>query len=93
MVQALLTIDQAAARLHDIRESVCKALAEIPVLLNNTKLILGAFKKSKELHLCSSALYVRTLGALEHIICWYQEKAASTRHPNANSAGTLTDTR
>lgn len=71
----LKLVIRAAARLKDIRESICDALSEIPVLLSNTKLILGAFKKSKELHRCSSTLYVTTLAALEHIVTWYQVKA------------------
>ena len=73
----LKLIINAAARLKEVRESVFEALAEIPIQLNNTKLILQVFKKSKELHQCSSELYISTLAALQHIVIWFQEKAIS----------------
>ena len=68
---------QAAARLKDLRDEICDALAEIPILLATTHRALGAFKKSKELHQCSAALYSATIAALRHIVEWYKEKAMS----------------
>ncbi|KAF4631369.1 hypothetical protein G7Y89_g6765 [Cudoniella acicularis] len=68
-------IKLAAARMHDLRQDICDALAEIPFLLMSTRRALGVFKKSKELHRCSSALYVATIEALHHIVLWYKEKA------------------
>ena len=73
----MLRKKQAAARLKDLRNDICEALAKIPLLLTNTKIINGVFKKSKELHKCSSTLYVKTLATLEHIVTWYKQKAAS----------------
>ena len=69
--------EQAAGRLKDLRSEICEALAEIPYLLSSTHRALGAFKKSKELHLCSAALYSATIVALRHIVEWYNEKAMS----------------
>ena len=68
---------QAAARLQDLRNEICEALAEIPTLLACTHRALGAFKKSKELHRCSATLYSATIAALRHIVEWYNEKAMS----------------
>ena len=73
----LKLIINAAARFEEVRECIFEALAEIPTQLNNTKLILQVFKKSKELHQCSSALYLSTLAALQYIVIWFQEKARS----------------
>ena len=73
----LKLIIKAAARLRDVRESVLDAIANIPALLNNTKLVNGIFKRSKELHQSSSALYVTTLAALDHIVVWFRQNAAS----------------
>ncbi|KAK0672653.1 hypothetical protein QBC41DRAFT_313089 [Cercophora samala] len=68
----------AAARLHDLNSDVCDALAEIPILLKSTHLVLGVFKRSKDLHQASAALYSAILAALHHIILWYREKAIKT---------------
>lgn len=68
---------QAAGRLQDLRKDVCEALAEIPILLGSTHRALGAFKKSKQLHQSSAALYSATIAALRHIVEWYREKAIS----------------
>ena len=73
----LKLVINAAARFKEVRESVFEALAEIPAQLNNTKLIVEVFKKSKELHQCSSELYISTLAALQHIVIWFQERARS----------------
>ena len=54
-----------------------QALADIPLLLITTNQVLDIYRKSKELHCCSSALYVSVLAALEHIVAWYREKASS----------------
>ena len=74
----LKLIITAAARFKEVRESIFNAIAEIPVLLNNTKLILQVFEDSEELHRSSSELYLSTLTALEHMVTWFQEKATST---------------
>lgn len=68
---------QAAARLQDLRKEICDALAEIPILLASTHRALGAFKKSRELHKCSAALYSATIASLHYIVEWYKEKAIS----------------
>ncbi|KAH9224701.1 hypothetical protein DL95DRAFT_516944 [Leptodontidium sp. 2 PMI_412] len=65
----------AAGRMHDLRQDICDALAEIPILLMSTNRALGVFRKSQHLHQCSSALYVATIAALHHIVLWYKEKA------------------
>ncbi|KAH8822019.1 hypothetical protein F5884DRAFT_769740 [Xylogone sp. PMI_703] len=65
----------AAARLHELREDICDALAEIPILLMSTQRTLAVFRNSKDLHRCSSALYVATIAALHHIVMWYKETA------------------
>ncbi|KAF6218288.1 hypothetical protein HO133_005634 [Letharia lupina] len=71
----LKLIFSAAARLQDLRNGICEALAEIPILLASTHRALGVFKKSKKLHQCSAALYSATISALRHIVDWYKEKA------------------
>ena len=63
--------------MQDLRNGICEALAEIPILLASTHRALGAFKKSKKLHQCSAALYSATISALRHIVDWYKEKAIS----------------
>ena len=63
--------------MHDLRQDICDALAEIPILLMSTNRALGVFRKSQHLHQCSSALYVATIAALHHIVLWYKEKAYS----------------
>ncbi|KAK4204944.1 hypothetical protein QBC40DRAFT_272041 [Triangularia verruculosa] len=68
----------AAARLHDISAEVCDALAEIPILLKGTHLVLGIFRRSKDLHQASAALYSAVIAALHHILLWYREKAFKT---------------
>ena len=73
----LKLIIKAAARLKDVRESIFDAIAKIPTLLSNTKLVQGIFGQSKELHMASSALYVSTLAALDHIVTWFRQNAAS----------------
>ena len=73
----LKLVISAAFRFKEVRESVFNALSEIPVLLNNTKLILQVFRKSQELHSCSSELYISTLAALAHMVTWFQERALS----------------
>ena len=73
----LKLVINAAARFREVRECIFEALAEIPIQLNNTKLILQVFKKSRELHQCSSELYISTLAALQHIVIWFQERATS----------------
>ena len=74
---ALKLVINAAARFKDVRESIFDALAEIPVQLKNTKLVLKVFEKSQELHQCSSELYLSTLATLQHIVLWFQEKSTS----------------
>ena len=76
----LKLIINAAARFEEVRECTFDALTEIPIQLNNTKLILQVFKKSKELHQCSVVLYVSTLAALQHIVTWFQKRATSKYH-------------
>ncbi|KAK4651589.1 hypothetical protein QC762_602270 [Podospora pseudocomata] len=68
----------AAARLHDLNSDVCDALAEIPILLKSTHLVLGIFKRSKDLHQASADLYSAIIAALHHIVLWYREKAIKT---------------
>ncbi|KAM6522883.1 hypothetical protein FALCPG4_012498 [Fusarium falciforme] len=68
----------AAARLQDLRSDICDALAEIPVLLKCTHVVLGIFKRSKELHQASAALYSAIIAALHHVVVWYKEKAMTT---------------
>ncbi|KAL6718249.1 hypothetical protein ACLMJK_004337 [Lecanora helva] len=64
----------AAARLQALRDEICDALLEIPLLLTTTNRALGAFRKSKSLHEASADLYVATLVALNHIVVWYKGK-------------------
>ncbi|KAK3367801.1 hypothetical protein B0H63DRAFT_489796 [Podospora didyma] len=68
----------AAARLHDLRSDIGDALAEIPEQLRTTHLAMGIFKRSKELHQTSAALYTAIIAALHHIVVWYKEKAIKT---------------
>ncbi|KAK6340045.1 hypothetical protein TWF730_001820 [Orbilia blumenaviensis] len=68
----------AAARLQDLRSDICDALAEIPILLKCTNMALGIFKRSKDLHQASAALYSAIIAALHHIVVWYREKAMKT---------------
>jgi hypothetical protein len=72
-----LTVDEAAARMHDLRIEIADALSEIPVLLSKTRIALDVFKASDELRQCSVELYIATLAALQHILEWYNEKAGS----------------
>ncbi|KAL5365334.1 hypothetical protein BJX96DRAFT_179746 [Aspergillus floccosus] len=65
----------AAARLADLRHGIADALEEIPLLLTCIHQALNIFKRSKELHRCSAALYVSTLTLLHHIVSWYKTKA------------------
>ncbi|GES65507.1 hypothetical protein AN7092.2 [Aspergillus terreus] len=65
----------AAARLADLRHGIADALEEIPSLLTCIHQALNIFKRSKELHRCSAALYVSTLALLHHIVSWYRTKA------------------
>ena len=39
---------------------------------------MGIFKRPKELHQASAALYIAIIAALHHIVLWYKEKAIST---------------
>ena len=73
----LKLIINAAARFTEVRESVFKALADIPRHLENTKLILNVFKRSEQLHGSSSELYLSILGTLQHIVVWFRERATS----------------
>lgn len=63
--------------MHDLNSDVCDALAEIPILLKSTHLVLGIFKRSKDLHQASADLYSVIIAALHHIVLWYREKAIS----------------
>ncbi|KAM7222207.1 hypothetical protein V8F06_002479 [Rhypophila decipiens] len=68
----------AAARLHDLRSDIGDALAEIPDVLRTTHLAMGIFRRPKELHQASAALYTAIISALHHIVLWYKEKAIKT---------------
>ncbi|PGH30406.1 hypothetical protein GX50_06842 [[Emmonsia] crescens] len=65
----------AAARLHDLRNDISDALAEIPILISSTHKALGIFRRSNDLCRSSAALYSATIAALHHIVVWYKEKA------------------
>ncbi|EEU37989.1 uncharacterized protein NECHADRAFT_48249 [Fusarium vanettenii 77-13-4] len=70
----------AAARLHDLRSDICDALAEIPALLQCTHVALGIFKRSKELHQASAALYSAIIAALHHIVvCIFQQDSYASQ--------------
>ena len=73
----LKLIIKAADRLGIVRKSICDAIADIPAYLTTTSLVSGLFRQSKELHEASSALYIATLAALDHIVVWFRQKAAS----------------
>ncbi|KAK4208819.1 hypothetical protein QBC37DRAFT_391694 [Rhypophila decipiens] len=53
----------AAARLHDLRSDIGDALAEIPDVLRTTHLAMGIFRRPKELHQASAALYTAIISA------------------------------
>ena len=63
--------------MHDLRVDISDALSDIPALLSKTRIALDVFKASDELRQGSIELYVATLAALQHILAWYSEKAAS----------------
>ncbi|RPA80643.1 hypothetical protein BJ508DRAFT_327181 [Ascobolus immersus RN42] len=68
---------EAAAHLHNLREEVFEALADIPTILNSTHRLLAIYDGSKRLLDFSSELYVKTLSTLAHIIRYFQHKSST----------------
>lgn len=72
-----LTHVQAASRMNDLRDDIARALMEIPTLLSCTNRDLNLYKGSKDLHRCSSELFVAAIALIEHILRYYHAKRSS----------------
>ena len=68
---------KAASRIGHARESVLDALAEIPEIIANAGILDSMYQGAPRLKNAVSALYVATLLALEHILLWFHQNAAS----------------
>jgi hypothetical protein len=68
---------KAAARIGQAREGVLEALADIPEIIASASIFDTMYKDAPRLTNAVSALYVATLHAMEHILLWFHQKAAS----------------
>jgi hypothetical protein len=67
----------AASKVGHAREGVLEALAEIPEILASAGIFDTMYKNSPRLQRAVSQLYVATLLALEYILLWFHQSAAS----------------
>ncbi|KAI9775618.1 MAG: hypothetical protein M1839_001019 [Geoglossum umbratile] len=71
----------AASKIGHARDGVLEALAEIPDILANAGIFNNMYKDSPRVHTAVSNLYVATLLALEYILFWFHQSAASMAAP------------
>ncbi|KAL3494858.1 hypothetical protein BJX62DRAFT_233830 [Aspergillus germanicus] len=74
---ALKLIFVAAQRIGNVRKEVMDALESFPDTLSKIPAALSIFYESEDMHRRISALYVSILDALEGILTWFKERAAS----------------
>ncbi|KAL2798861.1 hypothetical protein BJX66DRAFT_333536 [Aspergillus keveii] len=74
---ALKLIFVAAHRIGNVRKEAMDALESFPDTLSKITATLSIFYESEDMHRRKSALYVSILDALEGILTWFKERAAS----------------